>query len=318
MTDEVAALTPEREPDGALALELYASAVVATRWVYRRLAAHEPPLAELEHVADCIANAAPNPALTIALALAPSDRGDAARAVQSAFLAVRIARRAVDADSDLPRVALAALLVDAGRTRLAAASAIDLDVFSELPDSLDALAPAATAALGIGAAGSASREAAALTAFEVAWLERPRLGPAYQGKLPPRLLARVLVACRALLAKVAPASRADALSPFHAMRELCSKPGADALALRLLADTVGHIPAGTVVELESGAWGVVGPEPSRDPRRPVVWGLVDARGRFQDPPPRLDQAAVSRAIAPKEGRFNPAFALVVPRQAPSK
>lgn len=300
MSDE--RLSPERAADGAEALELYASAVVAMRQHQRRFALPQPPLDEIEHLAECIARGAPNPSLSVALVLAHAARDDAARAVGSAFIAVRVARRAADHDRDLVGVALAALLVDAGRARLAAASDLDLDVFSQLPDSLDVLAPAATAALAVSGPRSALRETAAVTAFETAWLERPRLGPLYAGELRPRLLTRVLLATRALLTKVS--ADKSPLAALHELRE-------DAFALRLLADAVGHVPVGTVVELSTGEWGVVGPEPAQDPRRPTVWALVDARGRAAEGPLRLAPgASVTRAIEPTEARLNAAFPLV--------
>jgi hypothetical protein len=62
-------------------------------------------------------------------------------------------------------------------------------VFRELPDSLDALVPASSAALGIASATSRAMEGSAATAFEVAWLERPRLGLLYAGQLPPRIFS---------------------------------------------------------------------------------------------------------------------------------
>lgn len=318
MSEERDSVLPDGAADGALALELYASAVVATRRCYAALARANPPLAELEHVAACIARSASNPALTITLALAAAARDDAARAVQSACLAVRVARAASTREQDLTGIALAALLVDSGRVRLANASSIDLDVFSELPDSLNHLAPAATAALGVGGERSPLRETAALTAFEVAWLERPRLGALYQGERSPRLSSRVLLACRALLMRTAPMTRDAELSPFDALLELASKPGADTVALRLLADAIGYVPVGTVVELASGAWGVAGPRPAAEPGRPVLFALVDAQGAIPDPPSELEEHEIVRVITPKEAHFNPAFPLVAARSPAAK
>lgn len=318
MSEEGDSVVPDGVADGALALELYAAAVVATRRCYAALAQANPPMAELEHVAACVARSASNPALAITVALAAAARDDAALAVQSACLAVRVARRASTREQDLTGMALAALLVDSGRVRLATASAIDLDVFSELPDSLNHLAPAATAALAVGGERSPLREAAALTAFEVAWLERPRLGALYQGEHEPRLSSRVLLACRALLMRTAPRTHDAELSPFDALRELASKPGADTVAVRLLADAIGYVPVGTVVELASGAWGVAGPQPAAEPGRPVLFGLVDARGAIPGRPSELGEREIVRVITPKRAHFNPAFPLVAARSPAAK
>ncbi|MBI3204999.1 MAG: hypothetical protein HYZ29_25910 [Myxococcales bacterium] len=290
--------------DAALAIELYASSVVATRHCFGRMGDPEPPLGELDHVGECIAQAAANPTLGIALALAPSESDDASRAVQSALIAARVAHLNGASTDGVSTAALSALYVDAGRARLASASSLDLSVFSELPDSLDHLAPAATVAAAITGARPPLRQWAALTAFEVAWLERPRLGALYHDALAPRLMTRVLLACRALLTRVAPRSRDVGVSPLSALHELCSSPSADRVALALLVQAVGHIPVGTVVEVTGGHWAVVGPEVSPDPRRPQLRGL-DAESLAPD-------ATIVRVIEPTSARCGVAFALVQP------
>jgi hypothetical protein len=289
--------------DATLAFELYASAVVATRHCFARLAEHEPPLAELDHVAGCIARMAHDPALTIAVPLAAAANDDPSRAVQCAFIAARVAQRAGATETATVGAVLAALLVDSGRARLASGTDIDLNVFSELPDSLDVLAPAATVALAITGAKSELRQWAALSAFEVAWLERPRLGELYQGELSPRLLSRIIVACRALLVRVSPKTRDEALSPFTALRQLCSEPGADHVALGLLARAIGAIPVGTVVELTSRDQGVVGPEPNQDPKRPALRTLGGQA---------LEGPSIVRVVEPEGDHPSAAFALLDP------
>lgn len=287
--------------DAALALELYAGAVVATQRCYARLVEHEPPLDELDRVAQCIAHAAHDPGLAIAVPLAAASNDDPSRAVQCAFVAARVAHRAGASESAIVAAALSALLVDAGRARLASGASIDLDVFNELPDSLDALAPAATVALAIAGARSQHRQWAALTAFEVAWLERPRLGVLYQAALPPRLLSRAIVACRALFARILPKARGEAASPFAAFHQLCTQPEPDRVALGLLADAIGTVPVGTVVEVSSGEWAVVAPEPQRDPTCPALRTLA---GEV------LDGPTIVRVIEPRGAHSSAVFALV--------
>jgi len=320
MSAEHTSIAPDVSPDGAAALELYARAVVATRHAYRRLALEDPPVSELEKVAEQVTKSAKNPALSVVLALAPAARDDAARAVQAAFVVSRVARGAADHERALVTLALAALLVDAGRARLASASHIDLEVFDKLPDALDLLSPAATATLGVTGARSPLREAASITAFEAAWLERPRLGPLYGGALGPRLAARLVCAARALLSCIAPKSGDAELSPFEALHNLATRPGADVSALALLSNTLGPIPVGTVVELPTGAWAVVGPEAAPDPRRPVLWELVDPRGRASEPGRELalPEAGIVRPIAARKAHFNPAFPLVAGAGRPAK
>lgn len=317
MSDERPARAPELPPDGPRVLRDYATLVVEMREHYARMTELAPPLAELSVIAQRIADAAVNPACLCVLAFAHTARDDAARAVQSAMLSARVARKAGARDSDLVSLTLAALLVDAGRQRLAHGAGIDLQVFSQLPDALDALAPAATAALGVGSARSTLLEAATLTAFETAWLERPRLGPLYSGSLAPRLSSRVVLTCRALLGRIAPTQRDDDLSPRSALRWLLGEAQADWAVLGLLVKAIGLVPAGTLLALSDGQWAIVGTQPEKLPGRPVCHGLVDTRGRAHLRPPLLDLAAdsslaISRVIEPKEAKFNAAWALVTP------
>jgi hypothetical protein len=307
MSDPVRAAPSRASTEGALAVELYASAVAITRYQLESLARFEAvSLRPLERVAHALASSSANPAFAIASVLATTARDDGARAVQSAMLAVAIARRRLESPRALRRLAYAALLVDTGRARLAGEASIDLKVFRELPDSLDALVPATSATLGIGS--SPALASAALTAFEVAWLERPHLGPVHAGALAPRFASRLLFAVRAYLSLVAPSSDAGALSPLAALERLSSREDVDRAALGALIDALGLPPVGTVVELAGHEWAVVAPS-SAEPGKVSVRLLTDAEGRPQDRGAMLllDEpggATAIRVVEPAEARFN--------------
>jgi hypothetical protein len=314
MTD-AGARASDGTADVPRAVELYARAVALLRRAHGQISAGDNPADALWTIAACIARGSCNPAFSLSLALSPAQNDDAARAVESAFLAVRAARLVGGDERALAVLALAALLVDAGRVRLAAGSALDLSVFRDLPDDLDELAPAASAALGVSAASTGEWESAALIAFEVAWLERARLGPLHAGELPPRRASVLLASARELVAAVAPANREAAVSPFDALRRLHASDIADEPALAALSAVLGSVPPGTLVEHAAGEWAVVGPEPGMDPDGLVTWTVLDARGRAPAEPGRLEGSPVSRVVEPAEARFNPIFPLL--RAAPA-
>jgi len=287
-------------------LELYVSAVAlmseqVIAWRSGETASMSIPL----RVAHTLATAADKRAYALATVLASGPRDDASRAVQSAMLCIAAAEPLVRDARTLRHLALAALLVDAGRTRLGALAGLDLDVFQALPDSLDTLAPASSAALGLVGWSAAPTLDWAVSAFEVAWLERPRLGALYDGAREPHFAAQLLHTVRTFLEHVSPRGSAEPLSPLEALAAL----GGDRRARALLATAVGRPPTGTLFELETGQWAVMGPP---DERR-LARVLTDEKGRALEAPmwTELGQsggANPTRVIAPADARFNVAQA----------
>jgi hypothetical protein len=297
--------------EGEIAFSLYGSAVAVTTWYFEALSGGETPsLAALERAAQSLAAASANAAFAGVLTLASTARDDASRAVQSAMLALAAARRITRDPRALRRLALAALLVDSGRARLAGLESIDLSVFRDLPDALDALAPASSAALGVVSSTSPAMEGSAETAFEVAWLERPRLGPLYGGQLEPRFSSRLLRATRALFDEIAPRTTTGSVSPFEALRRLVQRSKKDDSVNRLLVEVIGVIPTGTIVELSSGEWAAVAPLPDR----PRVRLLTTPDGSALERAPLVElgpDTRVIRVIEPAEARINVARAFFV-------
>jgi hypothetical protein len=255
-----------------------------------------------------------DPAVFGMLAMAHAHRHDAGRAVQAALLSLVVGRQITTDRVALARLAMAALVAEAGRVRVAGPERRDRLV--ALPDSVDATVPAAAAAVAIATGGINIQNAErAVVAWEATWLERTeRLGPLYGGKsaLPQ---AQILRLARGLLDRLAPRDSGRALSPIDALEAVASEPGVDRALVRLLVRALGVIPASSVVEFETGEWAVVvGPSKNPDARHlPLVRLLTDRSGRALDSPKEVDLGRATQArtyprivniIEPDRVRFN--------------
>lgn len=290
------------QSEGKTVARIVTASIAITERLYELLRTAAPDertsLEPLERIAQAIAAVSANGALPAVITLAGTGRDVAARAVQSACLAVSAARHRTRDPRALRRLALGALLVDAGRMRLA----------GNVPqEERDDLVPAVSASLALSSAGSSALESAATIAFEVAWLERPRLGPLYEGAIEPRLSSRLLLVVRELLRRISP-SDGDPCSPFDALRALLSVDDPDRVALGILVDAVGLLPVGTVVQLGSSEWAVVAPSTTPAPiDHPPLRYLTDEKGRAHAHAPLVErpkQVRMIRALSAQETRFN--------------
>jgi hypothetical protein len=225
-------------------------------------------------------------------AMANAHRDDAGRAVQTALLSVLVGRQIMDDRIALSRLAMAALMADVGRVRIAGPAGRDR--FVPLSDLDDARVPTETSTVCLATGGlNVANALRTVVATECNWLERQKLlPPLYLGKGPlPQ--SEILRTVRALLDRIAPrdASRPD--SPADALQSVASEPGVDRVVLRLLIRTVGVIPAGSVVEFETGEWAVVvGPSSNpAAPHLPIVRLVTDRKGRALEQPRELDLGA---------------------------
>ena len=298
-------------------MRFYATALVVMRSFYddlaagRRLVPHRVKRLAQRLVALAEED---NPALSCVAALAAAHRDDAARAVQSAVLSVLLGREITRERQILVRLATSALFADAGRVRLAAGSSSPVSALSEEEE---AWAPGLSALYCLAAGGVSPQNAErAVTVFETAWLERRELlGPSPLGE--PALLESELQAfVRGLVALLAPRDARPALSPAEAVEALARAPGSSAFLVRLLVRALGMIPAGSVVELESGEWAVVVAAPVKNASSPVVRVVTDASGRPLGSPVELDLGApgnrvqIRRVLSASETRFNVARAFL--------
>ena len=305
-------------------LSLYATALVVLRTYLDAVARgrHPPPIAlkrlgqrlvELSETGD--------PALLGMTTMANAHRDDAGRALQSAILAIALGRTITSDRLTLSRLALAALMSDVGRVRLAGTEGRDQLVALEAND--ECHVPATTAAICIATGGvNDSAATRTMATYEATWLEREdRLGPIYGGAHAPSLQAQLLRSTRALLDHLAPRTLDAPQSPLDALESVLCSPFTDPVRRRILVAALGVVPTGTVVELDSGEWGVViglsgHPEAPDMPRVRVV---TDDRGRPTAPPYDVDlghPAAlaegrhIARIVEPDRAQFNAASVFV--------
>lgn len=312
------------DPKGRRSLGYYASALVVMRRYFDELAAGTAVLPHrVKRIAQGLVELAETEGAGLLgmTALANAHRDDAGRALQTAILTIAIGREMTADGPMVARMAMAALLADVGRVRLAGLSGRDRLV--RLADAVDREVPPMTGAISLGAGGVNAQIALhTVMVFEATWLERDALlGPLYGGKVTPLLQSKVLVLARAVLDLLAPRDNARSLSLLDALESLAKNPGVDRTLLRLLVKAVGVNPVGTVVELEGGEWAVVA-GPSKNPRafdRPRIRVVVDGAGNVVDPPVEWDLGEppegtvyprITRNLPREETRFNVARALI--------
>ncbi|MBN2195649.1 MAG: hypothetical protein JW751_22705 [Polyangiaceae bacterium] len=256
-----------------------------------------------------------NPAVLGMTAMAHAHRDDAGRAVQSAILAVVLARQLTTDRLQLAALAMAALMAEGGRVRVAGPEGRDRLI--ALADADEMTVPPATAAVTIGTGGvNVTNALRTVAAFEANYLERQELlAPLYGGKSPlPQ--AQILVLVRRLLEFLAPRDATiRPLGPVDALAALATDSTVERSLVRILVRAVGIVPAGTVVEFETGEWAVV-VGPSANPQvlhLPRVRLVTDGQGRAINPPREIDLGASAEArtlpriknvLDPQYTRFN--------------
>ncbi len=242
-------------------------------------------------------------------------RDDAGRAVQSAILSILIARRVTANRTVLGHLAMAALMADCGRVRSAGASG--RDALIDLSEEKEKAVPSLTSAISIASSGvnvpSALR---AVVAYEATVIEREMLlGPLYDRTLSPLVQSKIVHTSRALLDRIAPRDVSRPLSPLDALAAVSQIPAIDHTIYKLLVSAVGLMPTGTVVEFETGEWGVViGPSAYPEAAdKPRIRLMTDKSGRSFATPKEIDLGEpsksrrfpqISSTIAPDKARFN--------------
>jgi len=306
------------------ALGYYASALILMRRFFDDVAAGNTLLpARVKRIAQGLVGLAETegPGLLGLTALANAHRDDAGRALQSAILGIVIAREITRERVAVGRIAMAALLADVGRVRLAGKEGRDRLV--RLPVQVEREVPSMTGAVSLAISGVTAQNALhTVIVTEATALEREmELGPVYKGKLQPLLHSKILQVTRAALDFLAPRDNTRGLSIMDALAEMAKNPSLDRVVMKMLVKAVGLVPIGSVVELASGEWAVVA-GPSRNLRshdRPVVRVVIDKKGAVVDPPLEWDLGSppdgapypqITRILSREETRFNVAGALV--------
>ncbi len=299
-------------------LRAYASALVVMRQFYDKMSKGKTVLPHrVKRIAQrLVALAAGDEgALLAMLPLANAHRDEAGRTVQTAILSVAVARRLTTNRTVLAQLAMAALMAEIGRVRIAGTTSTERYV--QLAEDVDRAVPALTSALCISTGGVNVQNALrTVTTFEATWLERQAmLGAPYKRQMSPMIQSKILHVVRSLLEFLAPRDTSRPLSPIDALAAVSRAPNTDETVFRLLVQAVGVLPTGTVVEFETGEWGiVVGPSLNRGAvARPRIKLVTDRSGQVFAKPKEIDLGAPSQGrrfpritsiIEPSRARFN--------------
>jgi hypothetical protein len=301
-----------------LALRTYASALVVMRQFFERISKGKNVLPHrVKRIAQrLVALADGNESSLLAMVtLANAHRDEPGRAVQTAILSIVVARRLTQDRVVLTQLAMSALMADIGRTRLAGAAG--LERFVPLADDAERQVPSLTSALCIATGGVNVQNALrTVTTFEATQLERQALlGPIYKRQMAPLIQSKILHAVRALLGLLAPRDTTRSLTALDALTQVSRLPTVDETVFKLLVQALGVLPTGTVVEFETGEWGIViGPSENRAAiARPRIKLVSDRSGQVYAKPKEIDLGAPSASrrfprivgiIEPSRARFN--------------
>lgn len=274
-------------------LRLYASALIVLRAYFDGIAeGNNPAPVRLKRIAQRLVQLAEtgDPALLGMTTMANAHRDDAGRALQSAILAISIARQITHDRVTLSHLAMAALLADVGRTRILGDSGRG-KLIPLTPQQRDEV-PATASAICIANSGvSALSAERTVIIYETNWTEnQDRLGAVYNKRLPTTVQSRLLRMVRSLLDHIAPRDTTAPKSPVDALQAVLKTPGLDKVMRRILVAAIGLIPTGSVVEFSSGQWGVVlGPSLNKKAiNQPRVRIITDANGVPMDQPVEYD------------------------------
>ncbi|MBX3216975.1 MAG: hypothetical protein KF850_33390, partial [Labilithrix sp.] len=187
---------------------------------------------------------------------------EAGRAVNTAILAVSIARETTQDRTTLSQIAMAAMMHDVARPRalaLAGAGGAPMpgmagpSTLSE--DQEDRLAAGAAAVLtALGRVNEPSITRTVLT-FESLWLRRKTwLGPVYWGARAPTLHATIIAVARRYNDLLTPEPGLQPPTTDYAVAVLANElsDAQDRTVLRMLVSALGLLPIGTVVQLSTG------------------------------------------------------------------
>ncbi len=228
-----------------------------------------------------------------------ANHDDAGKAVNSAILAVAMAREVAEDRVTLAQIAMAAMMHDVGRPRAQAVGAIPgmpqmPGVMSLSEDQEDRL-PGGTAAV-LTALGRVNEPSITRTvlAFEALWIRRQQwIGPVYRGARQPTLHAKIISVARRYNDLMTPEPGLQPPTPDFAVATLSEelKEPSDKTVLRMLVAALGLVPVGTVLQLTTGEVCEVVPrgEPG-PPDRPRLRVALDAQGGVMSSPVEIDLA----------------------------
>ena len=215
-----------------------------------------------------------------------ANHDEAGRAVNSAILAVAIAREVTQDRVILAQVGMAAMMHDVARPRAFALSKASAGEFAPMMTTLsedqeDRLA-AGTAAV-LTALGRVNEPSITRTvvAYEAQWMRRQQwLGALYRGKRPPTVHARIMRIARRYNDLLTPEPGLPPPTTDFAVAQLDEELAdpSDKTVLRMLVSALGLVPMGTVVQLSTGEVCEVTRGASGPLDKPKLKVVMDARG----------------------------------------
>jgi len=282
----------------------YASAVVIMRRFFEELRRGKYELPQrVKRVAQRLVDLSTGetPAFLGVTAARNANHDQAGRAVNTAILSLAMTRQITTDMVLLSRVAMAALLFDTARARIAGVVGKGAPgVMPQLSDQQELESPASTAVV-LTALGRVNEPSVMRTVigYEAQWVRRKdRLGPLYRGLRQPSMQSRIISVAGSFNDLLTPAPGMAPLPADEAIARLekdATEP-ADRTAIRLLVGALGLFPTGTIVELSSGETALVVHTPSNPSQysQPRVRVVLDASGGWLARPLEVDLAQKRR------------------------
>jgi hypothetical protein len=288
----------------------YASAVVIMRRFFADLQASRYVLPRrIKRVAQSLVDLSEGstPAFLGVTDVRNQNFDDAGRAVNTAILAVSMARELTGDRVLLAQIAMAAMMHDVGRPRAAALGEGGprmpgvVRLSEDAEDKLAAGTAAVLTALGRVNEPTITRT---VVAFEALWLRRERfLGPLYAGGRLPTVHAKIVQISRRYNDLVTPEPGLPEPQPDFAIATISEEmPNEDdRTILRLLVATLNLLPVGTIVQLTTHEVGEIIPSRTVDSTEAGAWVRIvqDARGGDLPRPLEIDLTAPRRAQDPE-------------------
>ncbi|MEM6789510.1 MAG: DnaJ domain-containing protein [Myxococcota bacterium] len=278
-------LTPEER-----IVRTYATSIVVMRRFLQALPAGLETLPNrVRRIAQQFSDlgAVQSPAFLGTMALYNARHEHAGRAVNTAMIALGMARQITDDKRLLSRLALACLLYDVGVPRVFGTGPLGEDqVGLNLPTLIDDQIPelpAATAVVttALGGMSAVSKTTTVLIYEAIHLARRDVLGAVYEGARAPTLEANIVAVARRFNELIAdPEEQHDADDAVRALWHAARDDETNQTAVRLLMGALGLFPTGTLVSLASG--GVARVERvSNDPKNfslPTIRPVLNAAG----------------------------------------
>jgi len=288
---ELEDLTPDQR-----IVRMYASAIVIIRRFFEDLQASRYILPRrIKRIAQSLVDLSEGstPSFLGVTEVRNANFDEAGRAVNTAILAVSMAREVTQDRAILSQIAMAAMMHDVARPR---AMALTQSAGPAMPgmaapttlseDQEDRLAAGAAAVLtALGRVNEPSITRTVLT-FEALWLRRQTwLGPVYWGARAPTLHAKLIAIARRYNDLLTPEPGLLPPTPDYAVAALSEelKDPQDRTALRMLVSALGLLPMGTVVQLATGEVAEVVRGPKGPGERARVRLVMDQNGQQVQP-----------------------------------